>query len=98
VPTWRNAWRGNEPLRPFVMFTAAAIISLAVSDLAVPAAVIFPIYETAADALACLLIAASPARRRSSMQQAPADSGLGDVAAAQQIGAAETRVPSQGGQ
>lgn len=81
LPTWRNAWHGNEPLGPFVMFTAAAVVSLAVSDLAVPAAVIFPLYETAANALALLLIQASPARYRDSVLQAPAESGQSDVQA-----------------
>lgn len=100
LPTWRNAWHGNEPLQPFVIFTVAAIVSLAVSDMTVPAAVIFPIYETAANALASLLIAASPARYRASVQQAPAISGRGDVPAGQQTGVAEnTRyVPGRIGQ
>jgi hypothetical protein len=90
LPTWRNAWRGNEPLRPYVIITGAAAVSLAASDMAVPAAVIFPMYETAADALAWLLIVSSLARsgrsRMLTLSGIEPRAQVGDTAARQRFG------------
>jgi hypothetical protein len=57
APTFRNAWRGNEAVRPNVTYALGGAVALAFTDFAVPAGVIYPAYELAACALAAALAA-----------------------------------------
>ncbi|MGH3194217.1 MAG: hypothetical protein ACRDOL_44540, partial [Streptosporangiaceae bacterium] len=63
VPTFANGWRGEETWPPFAQFTAAAALTLAVADFAVPAGVIYPAYESAVNAAMTVIVLASPRRQ-----------------------------------
>ena len=60
APTFANAWRGNEPWPAYAKVCAASALTLAVTDFAVPAGVIYPAYETAVNAAMVVIVLASP--------------------------------------
>ena len=68
VPAWANGWGGEEPVLPYAKFAAAALIALSVTDIRVPAGVIYPAYELAA---CCVMIALIRAGQRSRARESP---------------------------
>lgn len=63
APTMLNAWRGEETAAPYVKFGLAAAVTITAAD-GSAASLIFPVYETAACALAAWLAWAAARRQR----------------------------------
>lgn len=69
APSYANAWRGEEPMVPWVLIASGAGIALAAADLTVPAGIIYPAYELAACSAMIILASAGTRRTRSGVAQ-----------------------------
>jgi hypothetical protein len=79
LPTFRNGWRGAETWPPFAQLAVASALTLAVADWAVPAGVIYPVYEAGVNAAMAVIVLASPRRRAGLLRPARRRDRAADV-------------------